>query len=292
MLDLAEGCAEISRLVRRGALAGALGSAETENVQGEEQKKLDVLANDLLLQTARSSPSVAAAASEEMEDPVILRSDGEHLILFDPLDGSSNIDVNMSIGTIISVLARRGRGPVQASEFLQVGRAQIAAAYALYGPQTTFTLTVDRRVTTFTLDPESGAWALTQPDLAISPSATEFAINMSNQRHWRPAVQTYIKECLQGQEGPRGKNFNMRWVGAMVAEVHRILSRGGVFLYPWDAREPDRAGKLRLMYEANPLGLITDGRQSILDMKPEGLHQRVGVVLGAKEEVERVASLH
>ena len=301
ILTLMRSCAEISAVVRRGALSEVLGATEDENVQGEVQKKLDVISNDMLIAAARESGVVGAGASEELEDIFVLAKDGPYLLLFDPLDGSSNIDINVSIGTILSILPRPDMSrEVVESDFMQCGRSQVAAAYTLYGPQTTLTLTLGDGVVGFTLDPQSQRWLLTEPQLTVKETANEFAINMSNQRHWADPIRSYIGECLEGKSGPRGKDFNMRWVGAMVADVHRILSRGGVFLYPWDAREPHRAGKLRLMYEANPLGYIieqaggaaTDGREVILDIQPSDLHQRVSVVLGAREEVNLVVSKH
>ena len=302
VLALAAACAEISALVARGALGDVLGSAGTGNVQGEVQKKLDVISNDILLACAQSSGQVAGVASEEMDDPVIFggQDRGRHLLLFDPLDGSSNIDVNVSIGTIFSVLPAPSGRAATAADFLQGGRAQQAAGYALYGPQTVLVLTLGSGVAGFTLDPRDGSWRLTSPQMRIPHATREFAINMSNQRHWAEPVRRYVDGLLAGASGARGKDFNMRWVAAMVADVHRILCRGGVFLYPWDRREPDRAGKLRLMYEANPLGLVveqaggaaSDGRGPILDVEPATLHQRVGVVLGSAEEVAQVVAQH
>jgi fructose-1,6-bisphosphatase I len=305
ILAVADACAGISALVARGALANVLGAAGgAQNVQGEDQKKLDVISNDMLIQAAEASGQVAAIASEE-EDDILAFPDraarGPHLLLFDPLDGSSNIDVNVSIGTIFSILPAPGpEYAITSADFLQPGRNQMAAGYALYGPQTTLVLTLDEGVAVFTLDPETRAWLQTGDALAIPRATKEFAINMSNRRHWAEPVRGYIDDCLAGKEGPRGKDFNMRWIGSMVADVHRILSRGGVFLYPWDKREPDRAGKLRLLYEANPLGLvveraggrITNAYTSILDLQPTALHQRVSVVLGAAEEVERITAAH
>jgi fructose-1,6-bisphosphatase I len=302
VLAVAGACTQISSLVQRGALAGVLGGAGAENIQGEAQKKLDVISNDILIAAADSSGQVAAVASEE-EDDVVVFPEGErrgrHLLLFDPLDGSSNIDVNVSIGTIFSILPAPA-GAVSRQDFLQSGRRQLAAGYALYGPQTTLVLTLSEGVAAFTLDPSNGEWLQASNALVIPRETREFAINMSNLRHWADPVRRYIEECLAGREGARGKDFNMRWVASMVADVHRILSRGGVFLYPWDRREPDRPGKLRLMYEANPLGLVveraggaaTDARQPILDIIPTALHQRVSVILGSAEEVERVTAAH
>ena len=303
ILALAATCAEISALVARGALGDVLGSAGAQNVQGEVQKKLDVISNDMLVACAKSCGQVAAVGSEELEDVIVFDEAGDrgrHLLLFDPLDGSSNIDVNVSIGTIFSVLPAPTGRAATGQDFLQAGRAQQAAGYALYGPQTVLVLTLGEGVAGFTLDPRDGSWTLTHPDLRIPRSTREFAINMSNQRHWAAPVRRYIDDALAGRAGPRAKDFNMRWVAAMVADVHRILNRGGVFLYPWDSREPDRPGKLRLMYEANPLGWVVEqaggrasnGRQPILDIAPTSLHQRVSVVLGSAEEVERVVAHH
>jgi fructose-1,6-bisphosphatase I len=300
---VADACKQISALVARGALANVLGAAGgAQNVQGEDQKKLDVISNDILIAAAETCGQVAAIASEEEDDVLAFPERarrGPHLLLFDPLDGSSNIDVNVSIGTIFSVLPAPDHA-VAAGDFLQPGRRQLAAGYALYGPQTTLVLTLDEGVAVFTLDPTTGAWLQTAEGVTIPASTQEFAINMSNRRHWAEPVRAYIDECLAGREGPRGKDFNMRWIASMVADVHRILGRGGVFLYPWDKREPNRAGKLRLLYEANPLGLlveraggrITNANEPILDLQPTALHQRVSVVLGAAEEVERVTAAH
>ncbi|HET9646180.1 MAG TPA: class 1 fructose-bisphosphatase [Burkholderiaceae bacterium] len=301
---VARACKAIAIGVNKGPLGDVLGSTDNENVQGEVQKKLDVISNEVLIEANQWGGHLAAMASEEM-DTIHLVPDrypqGEYLLLFDPLDGSSNIDVNVSIGTIFSVLRKVGHHHgVSEQDFLQPGRFQAAAGYCVYGPQTTLVLTVGDGVSMFTLDREMGSWVLTAEHVRISEDTKEFAINMSNMRHWAPPVQRYIDECLAGREGPRGKDFNMRWVGSMVADVHRILSRGGVFLYPWDKREPDKAGKLRLMYEANPMaflveqagGLATNGRERIMDLTPSKLHERVSVVLGSKNEVERVTDYH
>ena len=297
---VARACKSISHAVNKGALGGALGSAESENVQGEVQKKLDIIANEVLIEANEWGGHLAAMASEEMEGIYIVPNrypQGEYLLLFDPLDGSSNIDVNVSIGTIFSVL-RKPDGPagVAESDFLQPGHQQVAAGYCVYGPQTTLTLTVGDGVAMFTLDREQGSFVLTQENVRIPADTKEFAINMSNMRHWDEPVTRYVDECLAGATGPRGKDFNMRWVASMVADVHRILMRGGVFLYPWDKREPSKPGKLRLMYEANPMGWLveqaggsaTNGHQRILDIEPGQLHQRVSVILGSRNEVERV----
>jgi len=302
---VARACKSISLAVNKGALGGVLGVSEgsSENIQGEIQKKLDIIANDVLIEANEWGGHLAAMASEEMEGIHVVPNrypQGEYLLLFDPLDGSSNIDVNVSIGTIFSVLKKPEGAGVSEQDFLQAGARQVAAGYCIYGPQTTLVLTVGDGVSMFTLDREQGSFVLTQRNIQIPEDTKEFAINMSNMRHWDEPVKRYIDECLQGKEGPRGKDFNMRWIASMVADVHRILTRGGVFMYPWDKREPEKAGKLRLMYEANPMGWIVEqaggaastGRERILDVQPTKLHQRVAVVLGSKNEVERVASYH
>ena len=301
---VARACKAISNNVSKGALAGILGSAGTGNVQGETQQKLDVIANEVLLDANEWGGHLAAMASEEMDSFYEIPNrypKGEYLLLFDPLDGSSNIDVNVSIGTIFSVLHMPKPGQtVTEADFMQPGTQQVAAGYAVYGPQTTLVLTVGNGVHMFTLDREAGSFVLTQQDVQIPEDTKEFAINMSNMRHWAPPVRQYIDECLAGEDGPRGKNFNMRWVASMVADVHRILTRGGVFLYPWDKREPEKPGKLRLMYEANPMaflveqagGAATNGHDRILDVQPTQLHQRVSVVLGSKNEVDRITRAH
>ena len=293
-----EACKNISAQVRQGALAGILGEAGTGNVQGEDQKKLDVIANNLLIEKLKTNLAVAGIASEEEETFVACHENGGYLVLFDPLDGSSNIDVNISVGTIFSILAKP-QGPLTTESFLQKGNDQVASGYVLYGPQTQLVLTLKHGVFVFTLD-HYNEFILTRENPQVPEQTKEFAINTSNQRHWYEPVQRYVDELLAGENGPRGKNYNMRWVASMVAEIHRILMRGGVFLYPADKRDPAKPGKLRLMYEANPLLLIlqqADGagsntKQDILDIVPEGLHQRVSVVLGSKEEVEYINRLH
>ena len=300
---VARACKSISHSVNKGALGEVLGSAGSENEQGEIQKKLDIIANEVLIEANEWGGHLAAMASEEMDDIYQVPNRyprGEYLLLFDPLDGSSNIDVNVSIGTIFSVLRKPEGVAVSGKDFLQAGSQQVAAGYCVYGPQTTLVLTVGHGVAMFTLDREQGSFVLTQEHVRIPEDTQEFAINMSNMRHWDAATKRYIDECLQGSEGPRGKDFNMRWIASMVADVHRILTRGGVFLYPWDKREPNKPGKLRLMYEANPMawlveqagGAATNGHQRILDITPEQLHQRVSVVLGSKNEVKRVTQYY
>jgi fructose-1,6-bisphosphatase I len=273
-------------------------------VQGEVQKKLDILSNEILLEANEWGGHLAAMASEEMETihPIPNRyPQGEYMLLFDPLDGSSNIDVNVSIGTIFSVLkAPDGMGTPTEQDFLQKGSQQVAAGYAIYGPQTMLIFTTGNGVNCFTLDREMGSWVLTERNIRIPADTQEFAINMSNVRHWYPPVTRYVDEMLAGKTGPLNKNYNMRWIASMVADVHRILHRGGIFMYPADKREPDKAGKLRLMYEANPMSMIveqaggasTDGKQRMLDVQPTSLHQRVAVFLGSKNEVELVTRYH
>jgi fructose-1,6-bisphosphatase I len=302
---VARACKSISHAVNKGALGGVLGSAHTENVQGEVQKKLDIIANEVLIEANEWGGHLAAMASEEMSGIYLVPNRypaGEYLLLFDPLDGSSNIDINVSIGTIFSVLKKPDeldRG-IEEADFLQPGKNQVAAGYCIYGPQTTLVLTVGDGVAVFTLDREQGSFVLTEENVRIPEETKEFAINMSNMRHWAAPVRRYIDECLEGKEGPRGKDFNMRWVASMVADVHRILTRGGVFMYPWDKREPGVAGKLRLMYEANPMswiveqagGAATNGKERILDIQPQKLHERVSVILGSQAEVERITRYH
>ena len=301
---VARACKSISRAVNKGALGGVLGSADSENVQGEVQKKLDIIANEVLIEANEWGGHLAGMASEEMDAIYVVPNrypKGEYLLLFDPLDGSSNIDVNVSIGTIFSVLKmpEDDRG-VDEGDFLQPGHQQVAAGYCIYGPQTTLVLTVGDGVAMFTLDREQGSFILTQENVQIPKDTKEFAINMSNMRHWDAPVKRYVDECLQGTEGPREKDFNMRWIASMVADVHRILTRGGIFMYPWDKREPEKPGKLRLMYEANPMswlveqagGAATNGHQRIMDLQPTKLHERVSVILGSKNEVERVTRYH
>lgn len=301
-------CQAISVAIGKGGLGGVLGEAGSDNIQGEAQKKLDVLSNEILLEANEWGGHLAAMASEEMDLPHLVPHrfpKGEYLLTFDPLDGSSNIDVNVSIGTIFSVLKSPEGADLSSPEaaeqaFLQAGTTQVAAGYALYGPTTLLVLTVGDGVVVFTLDREEGQFILSQEGLQIPADTKEFAINMANQRFWEAPVQRYIGEMQAGEEGPLGKDYNMRWVGSMVADVHRILSRGGIFLYPLDSKLKDKGGKLRLMYEANPMamlveqagGLATTGRQRIMDIQPEQLHQRVPVILGSKNEVERIAGYH
>ena len=314
---VARACKTIAVAVGKGALGGVLGDAgdgASINVQGEAQKKLDVIANDVLLEANAWGGHLAACASEEMDDPFPIPDAyprGNYLLLFDPLDGSSNIDVNVSVGTIFSVLVCPGDAhSVDTQSFLQPGTAQVAAGYCIYGPSTMLVLTIGHGTHAFTLDREQGSFVLTRRGMRVPEETQEFAINMSNERHWEAPMQSYVRDLLAGKGGPRGKDFNMRWIASMVADVHRILTRGGIFIYPWDrklgtadaqaAAHPTRRGKLRLMYEANPMALLveqaggaaTDGRTRILEVAPEHLHQRLPVFLGSKAEVEVATSYH
>lgn len=304
--DLSVACKKIADLVNQGDLIHILGSADSENIQGETQKKLDVVSNQLMINALQFNGHIAALASEEMEGIFVLppeRPRGNYLLLTDPLDGSSNIEVNVSIGTIFSILrAPQGTGEITTKDFLKPGVEQVAAGYCLYGQSTLLVLTTGRGVCQFTLDRGIGEFLLTRSDIRIPVEAREYAINASNQRFWKAPVKRYIEECNQGEDGPRGRNFNMRWVASMVAEVHRILTRGGVFLYPGDHRleAAGKPGKLRLMYEANPMAMLIEqaggaastGSERILDVQPQELHQRVPVILGSRAEVERLVAYH
>ncbi len=291
----------ISQLLRKGALADILGEAGNQNVQGEDQKKLDVLANDLLLDALAKNSHCAGVASEELDDATPANADGSLLVLFDPLDGSSNIDINMAVGTIFSILPYQRQGQTsENSDFLQAGNQQLAAGYLLYGTSTVLALTITDNVVMFSLDPDTNDYVLIEENVTIDADTSEYAINASNYRYWRAPMQQYIDELIAGKTGVRGRDFNTRWVAAMVGDVHRILCRGGLFTYPFDTKDANKAGKLRLMYEANPMSLLieraggaaTDAVSRILDIAPTDIHQRVPVVLGSRNEVEYVKSLH
>jgi len=302
--DIRLACKRIAYAVGKGALAGMQGSAGSRNVQGEEQQKLDVLANEIFLRTNEWGGHLAGMVSEELEHPYRIPDEyprGRYLLAFDPLDGSSNIDVNVPVGSIFSVLAcPQGMAGDEERAFLQPGTRQVCAGYAIYGPTTMLVLTFGRGVHGFTLDREIGEFIYTHADLRVPEDTSEFAINTSNSRFWEPAVKRYVDECMAGKSGPRGKDFNMRWIASLVAEAHRILMRGGVFLYPRDEREQGRSGRLRLLYEANPIGMVIEqagGRAStgygpVLDVEPTGLHQKSGFVFGARHEVERIEQYH
>jgi len=301
--DIVTACKRISQMVNRGALVGVLGSAGTENVQGETQKKLDIITNEIMVGALDWTGHLAGMVSEEVDEPIAISDrypKGKYLALFDPLDGSSNIDVNLTVGTIFSILRCREGIDASLEDFLQKGADQVCAGFVLYGPSTMMILTTGHGVNGFTLDQDVGEFILTHPNMTIPEDTGEFAINMSNQRFWEPPVQRYIDECMQGVEGTRGRDFNMRWVASMVAEVYRILTRGGIFMYPRDNRDASKPGKLRLMYEANPMsfiveqagGMASTGRERILDIAPDSIHQRIPVILGSRNEVERVVAYH
>ncbi|MFC6053215.1 fructose-bisphosphatase [Acinetobacter sp. Ac_877] len=296
---IANTCKDIDQLLQKGALAGVLGSAQHENVQGEEQKKLDVISNDYLIDALKVHPHVGGLASEELDEFTPAQENGEYLVLFDPLDGSSNIDINMCVGTIFSILPAKN-AKTQAEDFMQAGVNQAAAGYVLYGPSTMMALTVGAGTVFFTFDPETKEFLLTSENIQVAADTKEYAINASNQRHWEAPVKRYIDELLAGKTGPREKDFNMRWVACMVGDIHRILCRTGIFMYPYDTKDPKKAGRLRLMYEANPMSMLmeqaggasTTGRVRILDIQPTELHQRVPVVIGSKNEVDLVTQYH
>lgn len=304
ILDVALACKAISQRIAAGALAGVLGKAGAVNVQGEQQQKLDIVANDLFLRANEWGGHVAGMASEELDDPYPIPEQyprGKYLLTFDPLDGSSNIDVNVSVGSIFSILRAPTPGEAATTQdFLQPGTEQVAGGYAIYGPSTVLVLTVGTGVHAFTLDPGLGEFFLTRQNIRVPEATAEFAINTSNRRFWEPAIRRYVDECLQGVTGPREKNFNTRWVASLVAEAHRILTRGGVFMYPRDSKNPKMQGRLRLLYEANPIAFLmeqagaaaTTGRERVLEVEPTDLHQRIPLVFGSREEVERITRYH
>ena len=296
---IAATCQTIDQALQKGALAGVLGSAQHENVQGEEQKKLDVISNDYLIDALKIHPQVGGLASEELDEFTPAQENGKYLVLFDPLDGSSNIDINMCVGTIFSILPAKN-AVTQAEDFMQAGNQQVAAGYVLYGPSTMLALTVGAGTVFFTFDPETQQFLLTSENIQVTADTKEYAINSSNQRHWENPVKRYIEELLAGKTGPREKDFNMRWVACMVGDIHRILCRSGIFMYPYDLKDPKKAGRLRLMYEANPMSMLIEqaggasstGRIRILDIEPTDLHQRVPVIIGSKNEVDLVTGYH
>lgn len=305
LLDaLTTGIKTISHHVTRGALTGVQGAAGSRNAGGEIQQHLDVLSNDVLIAETEWAGHLCGIASEELAEfypiPGHYRR-GKYLLLFDPLDGSSNIDINIPVGTIFSVLRSPSPGAEpQLSDFLQPGTQQVCAGFALYGPATMLVLTTGSGVDGFTLDPDIGTFVLTHPQMRIAEQASEFAINSSNERFWEPPVRRYVAECLAGRAGHRGRDFNMRWVASLVAETYRILTRGGVFLYPADTRATNADGRLRLLYECNPIAFLVEqaggtastGRGRVLSLQPTGLHQRVPFIFGSKAEVERVERYH
>ncbi|GAB1391940.1 class 1 fructose-bisphosphatase [Rhodocyclaceae bacterium] len=302
--DIGTAIKVISNAVSKGALIGVLGSAGEENVQGEVQKKLDIISNDVMIKSNEWAGHLAGMASEEMDDiyPIPAgKKRGKYLLVFDPLDGSSNIDVNITVGTIFSILRTSKPGEDATMEdFLQPGTQQVCAGFALYGPSTLLIITTGHGVNGFTLDRDVGEFILTHPNMKIPADTQEFAINASNERFWEWPVKRYVDECMAGKTGPRGKDFNMRWIASMVAEAYRILTRGGVFMYPKDTKDPSKPGRLRLLYEANPVGFIieqaggicTTGLQRMLEVQPTSLHQRVPLIFGSKNEVERIEQYH
>jgi fructose-1,6-bisphosphatase I len=292
---LLAGCKEIAFRVSQGSLAGVLGSTLSENVQGETQKKLDVISNQILKDILSDSGYVKAISSEEEDHVVACHPDGKYLVSFDPLDGSSNTDINSLIGTIFSIShAPQWMKADDPSAFIQPGTQSVAAGYVLYGPSTMLAMTTGRGTHLYTLDKTHGGFLLTKANIKVPETTAEFAINTSNQRHWEEPIQKYVADLIAGSEGPRGKDYNMRWVAAMVGDIHRVLCRGGIFAYPFDKRNPKMPGKLRLLYEANPMaflmeqagGLADTGSGRIMEVMPTEIHQRVPVLLGSKEEVE------
>ena len=291
---IAEACIEISGLVARGPLAGELGAEEGDNADGDTQKALDLIANDLIIEAIQDAP-VACLVSEELEEPFPVRKDAILYVATDPLDGSSNIDTNVSVGTIFSILPAI-RGEEDTCSLLQPGTAQLAAGYVIYGPQTALILTVGDGTMIFTLDPLTGEFRLTSPAISIPLDTNEFAINSSNSRQWDGHIKAYVDDCLEGEDGPHGTNYNMRWIASLVAECHRILSRGGIFLYPGDIRKGYGTGRLRLVYECNPIAMLieqaggaaTTGVQRVMEIQPQDIHERVPMIFGSLHEVELV----
>lgn len=302
--DIATACRTISHKIRSGAFAGILGATDDTNVQGETQKQLDVIANDQFMLHCANCSRVAALVSEELDNVVWLKDKaeaGDYIIYFDPLDGSSNLELNISVGSIFSIVElKEPLAELTDEAVLIAGSEQICAGYSLYGPSTSLVITTGHGVNGFTHLNGTGEFLLTFPNMTVPAETNEFAINASRQKYWEPAVARYIDECMEGTDGPRGRKFNMRWVASMVAEVHRILTRGGVFMYPRDADNAKMGGRLRLLYEANPMGFIIEqaggkastGEGRIMDVQPTDLHQRVGVILGSSEEVDRIDAYH
>ena len=305
LANVATACIKLSHLVRQGELAGVLGAAGQENVQGEEQKKLDIIANEVFIEVTQSTGCLAGLASEEMDNHYPIPAElnrGQYLLTFDPLDGSSNIDVNGATGTIFSITEHGREAAPNDADFLQSGRRQICAGYCLYSSASMLVITLGNGVAGFTLDSDRGEFVLSHPTMRVPNETNEFAINAAYSEHWQAPVKRYIGECVAGTQGPIGKAFNMRWAGSMVGDIHRILCRGGIFMYPLDERmiTAGKAGKLRLLYEANPMGMLVEqaggmahtGLAAILDIEPDNLHQRVPVIMGSVEEVQRVVDYH
>jgi len=284
--NVAEATRQISDRLRTSSLAGLTGATEVTNVQGETQKPLDVISNEIMLEACRKSPAVIFAVSEELDTEVEIHADGKYAVIFDPLDGSSNLDVNVTVGTIFSVIEATTQ-----AEILKNGRGQLVAAYAAYGPQTSLVITVGKGVQIFTLN-DDGDYLMTTADARIVPDTREFAINAARRPSWDDVVADYIERSIDA-------GYNMRWVGSMVADTHRIFNRGGVFLYPADRSKPG-TGRLRLLYECNPIGLLVEaaggaaiaGKIDILDIEPTSLHQRVPVIFGSKNEVAKISEAY
>jgi len=295
---VARAAGRISELLEKGVLAGDLGAPTGHHGLIDAQKQLDVIANDWIIEALRPAP-VAWIISEEVADPILLNAAAPLIVAIDPIDGSSNIETNSAIGTIFSVLPSPPSGPGQAG-LLIPGRLQLAAGFIVYGPQTTLALTYGDGTQLYTLNRDTSHFVLTDPHADIPPIASEFAVNVSNYRHWDAPAKVWLDDCLSGADGPRGRNFNMRWTASPVAELYRILRRGGVFLYPADQRRGYLNGRLRLIYEANPIALVieqaggaaTTGRERILDLMPKSLHQHVPIFAGARDEVEHIGRLH
>ncbi|WIY53755.1 class 1 fructose-bisphosphatase [Devosia sp. YIM 151766] len=279
---------EIATVLRQAPIAGQTGLAGATNVQGEAQKALDLISNDIVLKHLRENPAISILVSEELDEAVEMSSQGEVIVATDPLDGSSNLDVNVTVGTIFSILPAAGG-------LLQKGTAQLAAGYVAYGPATSLVLRIKGATSVFTLASD-GQWLLTVAAALVPEASGEFAINTARERFWDAATKNYVKESVAGEAGAAGKRYNMRWVGSMVADIHRILMRGGIFLYPLDSETASKGGRLRLLYEANPMAWLVEGaggrsstgQQGILAVEPTGIHQRVPVILGSAEEVARM----
>lgn len=298
VLALADASVLISDVIARGALDNRLGRVVARAGERDEQKEIDIIANDLIVEALKRGP-VAALASEEAELPIALHKDAPLLVAADPLDGSSNVEANVSVGSIFSILPRHPSSDGEAA-FLRPGSHQLAAGFFVYGPQTALALTVGHGTQIFTLDRTTRVYHLTARNISIPPEAEEYAINASNARHWDDSIRIYIHDCENGANGPRGHDFNMRWTGSPVADVFRILTRGGIYLYPSDNRKGFHQGRIRLMYEANPLSWIveqaggrsTTGRERVLDVIPAALHQKTPLICGSRDEVDRVMRIY
>ncbi len=295
---LADSAMDMAELVAKGALAGRLGRVTARAGEFDEQKEIDVLANESILAVLKNAP-VAALASEELPEPVMLDAKAPLLVAIDPLDGSSNVDANVSFGMIFSVLPRHPSSTGEAA-FLRPGSHQLASGLVVYGPQTVLVLTVGLGTHIFTLDRHERNFILTHKAVAIPAETREYAINASNARYWEEPIRIYVHDCENGADGPRAQDFNMRWTGSPVADIYRILSRGGIYLYPGDSRKGFHQGRIRLIYEANPIawiieqagGRATTGKERVLDVVPASLHQKSPLICGSRDEVDRVVRLY